>query len=298
MPLDWDKLRIFHEVARIRNFSRSAEVMGLSQSAISRQIRALEESLHVTLFHRHARGLILTEQGELLYNTTAKVVDRLREAEGMFSASKEKPFGPLRVTTTVGFGSHWLVPRMKEFTDLYPDIELQMLLTDEELDLGMRDADIAVRFRAPHQVDLVRRSLFVVHYHIAAAPDYLAARGTPASLSDLDSHDIVVYGEIAPSGIRDVNWLMSVGRPEHAPRKPILRINNIMGVLLALQAGMGIGLVPNYLVPEEHGLVHILENVQPPSFPTYLVYPEELRHSKKVRVFCDFLLQQMKDWRY
>ena len=298
MHLDWDKLRVFHGVARIRNFSRAAEVMGLSQSAISRQIRALEESLNAPLFHRHARGLILTEQGELFYNTTAKVVELLLEAEGMVSASKEKPFGYLRVTTTVGFGSHWLVPRMKEFTDLHPDIELQVLLTDEELDLGMRDADIAVRFRPPHQVDLVRRSLFSVHYHVAASPEYLAQRGTPDRLDDLDDHDIVVYGETAPLGIRDVNWLMRAGRPEHAPRKPKLRVNNLMGVLLALQAGMGIGMLPNYLLPAEHGLTHILENAKPPSFPTYLVYPEELRHSKKVRVFCDFLIRQMKDWQY
>ena len=298
MALDWDKLRIFHEVARIRNFSRAAEVMGLSQSAISRQIRALEESLDAPLFHRHARGLILTEQGELLHIATAKVVDRLREAEGVISSSKERPFGPLRVTTTVGFGSHWLVPRLKEFTDLYPEVGLQVLLTDEELDLGMRDADIAVRFRAPHQVDLVRRSLFVVHYHLAASPEYLAARGTPQSLSDLDEHDIVVYGETAPLGIRDVNWLMTAGHPAHAPRQPKLRVNNLMGVLLALQADMGIGMLPNYMAPAERGLTHILEDVQLPTFPTYLVYPEELRHSKKVRVFCDFLLQNMKNWSY
>ena len=298
MAIDWDSLRIFHGVARVRSFSRAADVLGLSQSGISRQIRNLEAKLNTPLFHRHARGLILTEQGELLYNATAKVTDHLREAEGMISSSKEKPFGTLRVTTTVGFGSHWLVPRLKSFTDLYPEIELQVLLTDEELDLGMRDADIAVRFLAPHQVDLVRRSLFVVHYHISASPAYLEARGTPQTIADLDKHDIVVYGETAPLGIRDVNWLMTAGRPAQAPRRPKLRVSNLMGVLLALQADMGIGMVPNYMTPTERGLTHILEDVQLPTFPTYLTYPEELRHSRKVRVFCDFLLQNMKDWHY
>ena len=298
MPLDWDKLRIFHEVARIRNFSRAAEVMGLSQSAISRQIRALEESLSVTLFHRHARGLILTEQGELLYQTTANVADSLREAEGVISSSKEKPIGSLRVTATVGFGSHWLVPRLKEFTDLYPEIELQVLLNDEELDLGMRDADVAVRFRAPHQVDLVRRSLFIAHYHLAASQEYLAKHGTPKSLTELDDHDIVVYGENAPAGIRDVNWLVTADAPPNAPRKPKLRVDNLMGVLVALQAGMGIGMLPNYMAPEERGLVRILEDAQLPSFRSYLVYPEELRHSKRIRVFCDFLLQKVETWQY
>ena len=296
--LDWDKLRIFHEVARIRNFSKAAEVMGLSQSAISRQVRALEESLNAPLFHRHARGLILTEQGELLYQTTMKVAHELREAEGQSSSSKEKPIGSLRVTTTVGFGSHWLVPRLKEFTDLYPEIELQILLTDHELDLGMRDADVAVRFRAPHQVDLVRRSLFIVHYHIAASEGYLEKHGTPKRLEDLNDHDIVVYGENAPIGIRDVNWLLTAGSPSHSLRKPILRVDNLMGVLLALQAGMGIGMLPNYMVPAERGLVRILEDVEPPSFRSYLVYPEELRHSKRIRVFCDFLLEQMESWHY
>lgn len=296
MALDWDKLRVFYQAARVRNFSHAAEAMGLSQSAISRQVRALEESLRVELFRRHARGLQLTEHGEMLYKIVEQMRERLREVEEEIVAGKEKPFGRLCVTSTVGFGSHWLVPRLKGFVQAYPDIDLQILLTDEELDLNKREADIGVRFRVPPQLDLIQRSLPEVHYQIVAAPEYLAERGTPERLEDLDEHDLVVYGDTAPSSIRDVNWLVRAGRSHRAPRRPRLQVSSLFGVMLALQAGMGIGMLPNYMKPQEQGLRAILEDVKVPTFQVYLIYPGDLRNSKRVRAFCDFLATQIRGW--
>jgi DNA-binding transcriptional LysR family regulator len=110
MAMDWDKLRVFHAVAEAGSFTHAGEALNLSQSAVSRQISALEESVSMPLFHRHARGLILTEQGELLFRTAREVFAKLAMAEGLISESKDRPKGPLKITTTVAFGSVWLTP--------------------------------------------------------------------------------------------------------------------------------------------------------------------------------------------
>jgi DNA-binding transcriptional LysR family regulator len=121
--LDWGKLRVFHAFAEAGSFTHASESLNLSQSAVSRQIGVLEESLRVSLFHRHARGLIPTEQGDLLYNTVHDVFSKLNSVEGLLTETKENPGGTLRVTTTVAFGSVWLTSRLKEFVRAYPSIE-------------------------------------------------------------------------------------------------------------------------------------------------------------------------------
>jgi DNA-binding transcriptional LysR family regulator len=147
--MDWDKLKVFHAAAEAGSFTHAGEQLGLSQSAVSRQVSALEQELTVSLFHRHARGLILTEQGELLYRTAHEVFMKLEAARTKLTDSRERPNGDLRVTTTPGIGVHWLTPRLGDFIDLYPDIHVTLLTTEEELDLAMREADVAIRLRQP-----------------------------------------------------------------------------------------------------------------------------------------------------
>lgn len=192
--MDWDKLRVFHAVAEAGSFTHAGEKLNLSQSAVSRQISGLEESLRVPLFHRHARGLIMTEQGELLFDTARDVFSRLAMTEAQLSESKERAAGPLKLTTTVAFGSTWLAPRIREFLQLNPDIDLTMLITDEELDLGMREADVAIRMTKPRQPDLVQRHLMTVRFHVYGSVDYLKRRGIPKAVDDLKNHDIIIYG--------------------------------------------------------------------------------------------------------
>ena len=184
--MDWDKLKVFHAAAEAGSFTHAGEQLGLSQSAVSRQVSALEQELAVSLFHRHARGLILTEQGELLYRTAHDVFMKLEAARAKLTDSREKPNGELKVTTTPGIGIHWLTPRLGEFLDLFPDIRVTLITTDEELDLAMREADVAIRLRQPTQPDLIQRKLFSVHFHAYASPEYLKRFGTPKSLADLD----------------------------------------------------------------------------------------------------------------
>jgi len=297
--MDWDKIRIFHTVAESGSFTHAGHVLGLSQSAVSRQISSLEESLKATLFHRHARGLLLTEQGEVLYRTAHDVVGKLAFAEILMKEGKDSPTGELTVTVPVGIGSNWLTPLMKEFTELYPQIKVQLILDDRELDLGMREADVALRLRAPIQPDLIQRKLFTVHHHIYASPAYVQKYGAPTSPEDLDNHAIIIYGErTALVNVAPVNWLESVGRSDNNPREAALKVNNIYGVLRAVESGLGIGALPDYLMQDHQALVPVLSELQSPTYDTYFVYPEELRNSKRITAFRDFLLQKIREFTF
>lgn len=293
--MDWDKLRIFHAVAEAGSFTHAGDVLNLSQSAVSRQVSALEESLHIPLFHRHARGLILTEQGELLYRTVKDVFHKLSMAETLISESRERPSGPLKITTTVAFGTTWLTPRLREFIDLFPEIDISLILSDGSLDLSMREADVAIRMARPKQPDLVQRLLVTVQSHVYAAPEYLSSRGAPNSAEDLSEHSIIVYGQDAPPPVASINWLIDAGADPEQRRKPILQLNNLYGIYRAVRSGLGIAALPDYMIPEASNLVRILPKLAGPSIETYFVYPEELRQSKRVSVFRDFLLRKVAE---
>jgi DNA-binding transcriptional LysR family regulator len=293
--MDWDKLRIFHAAAEAGSFTHAGDQLNLSQSAVSRQIIALEESLNTTLFHRHARGLILTEQGELLYRTVHEVFHKLTMAEMQLTESKERPSGPLNVTTTIGLGSLWLTSRIKEFTDHYREVEISLILTDRELDLSMREADIGIRLQEPQQPDLIQRPLMTVHTHIYGATEYLETAGTPQHPEDLDQHDLIVYGEGAPTPVPQVDWILKLGIRPGVVRKPVFRVNNVFGIYRACRSGLGLAGLPDYAVPEGTNLRRVLPDVQGPSFRAYFVYPEELRHSKRIAIFRDFLLRKVAE---
>ena len=298
--MDWDKLKVFHAAAEAGSFTHAGEQLGLSQSAVSRQVSALEQELSVSLFHRHARGLILTEQGEMLYRTAHEVFMKLEAARAKLSDSREKPNGELKVTTTPGIGVHWLTPRLGEFLELYPEIRLTLLTTDEELDLAMREADVAIRLRQPTQPDLIQRKLFSVHFHAFASPEYLKRFGTPHALQELDSHRIVLLGgSTVPTYLENRRWLTEVARGDgKTPRVPILTINTILGVMRACQRGIGIALLPDYLVEQNGGLVQLFGETDTPAVDAYFVYPEELKSVARVQVFRDFLVSNAQRWNY
>ncbi len=291
--MDWDKLRVFHAVAEAGSFTHAGEALNLSQSAVSRQISALEESLSVPLFHRHARGLILTEQGDLLYRTAREVFAKLAMTEAMLSESKDRPKGPLKITTTVAFGSAWLTPRIREFLDLYPEIQVTVVVDDTELDLSMREADVAIRMTPPRQPDLVQRHLMSVRYHAYASAEYLKKYGTPQRPEDLDKHRIIIYGSDARPPIRNSSWLLEAGARPGFERRPILAINNLYAILRALESGLGIASLPSFMEAETNGLVRVLPDLLGGEFEAFFVYPEELRTSKRIAVFRDFLLRKV-----
>jgi len=294
--IDWDKLRVFHAVAEAGSFTHAGESLNLSQSAVSRQIGGLEESLKTALFHRHARGLILTEQGELLFRTAHEIYNKLANAEQRIAESSDVPAGPLKVTTTVAFGSVWLTTRIKDFLELYPGIDVSLVLADNDLDLSMRQADVAIRMMPPTQGDLVQRLLMTMRYNVFAAPEYLKRFGMPKKPSDLDKHRIVVYGEDAKPPVDNLNWLLAAGLKEgQKPRRAALMVNSIYGIFRAVESGLGIGALPDYMLRESAKLVEVLPELRGPTIDAYFVYPDELRNSKRVAVFRDFLVRRIAE---
>ncbi|WP_137152546.1 MULTISPECIES: LysR family transcriptional regulator [Devosia] len=296
--LDWDKLRIFHTAAESGSFTHAAEKLGMSQSAVSRQISALEDDLGLKLFIRHARGLVLTEVGEQLFRTAHRMHWELQQVETQMSESQDVPTGPLIVTTTVGIGSTWLSSRLDEFLKLYPLIQLEIRLNDAELDLAMREADVAIRLHRPNQSEMIQRKLFTVHNHFYASVDYIEEFGMPKTADELDDHRIVTFGEPVPSYLGDINYLERMGRSDSSPRRTTLKVNAIYGMMQACRAGIGIAMLPDYVTEKEDRLVQVLPETELPAYEAFFVYPPALKNSKRVGVFRDFLVGKAREWSF
>lgn len=296
--MDWDKLRIFHAAATAGSFTHAGDILSMSQSAVSRQVSALEQDLGVTLFYRHARGLVLTEQGDMLHRTTRDVLTQLETVKTRLTDSRERPSGTLRITTTVGIGSTWLTHRIHEFLDLYPDMKLELILDDQELDLTTRQADVAVRMRQPSQSELIQRKLFTVHFHLYASKQYIGRFGQPGTIGELEEHRIITFGEHAPGFLREMNWLETTGGVSDAPRQPILKINNLVAMRTAVERGIGIALLPDYIIEQDSVLQQLIPEVDLPSFDTYFVYPTELRNTARINAFRDFLVAKAQRWNF
>ena len=294
MMVDWDKLRVFHAVADKGSLTHAGEVLHLSQSAVSRQIRALEESLSVTLFHRHARGLILTEQGELLFDATSQMTRRLDAAAARIRDSEDEVFGELRVTTTTGFGTLWLAPRLARLYAKFPALKIDLMLEERVLDLPMREADVAIRMKEPTQADLIRKRLMNIRMRLYATSDYLARNGTPKTMDEFAHHRLISQhagtAQVA-AGALLVAELMSHDIPS------TLTINNYFGVLQGVLNHLGVGVLPDYITEDSPDLVRVLPDVESGEVPVFLAYPEELRHSKRVAVFRDFVTDEIMAYR-
>ncbi|MGR3724385.1 LysR family transcriptional regulator [Abyssibius alkaniclasticus] len=292
--MDWDKLRIFHAVADAGSLTHAGDALHLSQSAVSRQIRGLEESLNVTLFHRHARGLILTEQGELLFDATKAMTRRLDTAAARIKDSEDEVFGELRVTTTIGFGTLWLAPRMGQLYRHYPNLKIDLMLEERVLDLPMREADIAIRMKEPSQADLIRRRLMDVNIRLYASPEYLAKHGMPQTPAELAKHRLICQSPTAPQVSAGAGWMAPYLA---ANETSLLTVNNYFGILQAVRSGLGVGALPDYLTADSPELINVLPEEGSGVVPVYLAYPEELRHSKRVAVFRDFVIDEVIAYR-
>ncbi len=288
--MDWDKLRIFHAVADAGSLTHAGDTLHLSQSAVSRQIRALEESLNTTLFHRHARGLILTEQGELLFDATRSMNKRLETAAARIRDSEEEVFGELKVTTTTAFGSLWLAPRLPKLFEKYPDLKIDLMLEERVLDLPMREADVAIRMKEPSQADLIRKKLMTVRMRLYATRAYLAGRPALNFVEDISQHRLICQSpnsaQVA-AGATLVQYLLGYDIPS------MLTVNNYFGALQAVLSGLGVGMLPDYVTEDFPDLVRVLPDVESAEVPVFLAYPEELRQSKRVMAFRDFVQDEI-----
>lgn len=288
--MDWDKLRIFYAVADAGSLTHAGDKLHLSQSAVSRQIRALEEQLNTTLFHRHARGLILTEQGELLLDATRSMNKRLEAAAARIRDSEEEVFGEVKVTTTTAFGTLWLAPRLPKLYEKYPDLKIDLMLEERVLDLPMREADVAIRMKEPSQADLIRKKLMTVRMRLYATEAYLAGRQPLRSVADISGHRLICQSPTSfqvAAGATLVQQLMTNDIPS------LLTVNNYFGALQAVLSSLGVGVLPDYITEDFPALIRVLPDVESGEVPVFLAYPEELRQSKRVAAFRDFVQDEV-----
>ena len=288
--MDWDKLRIFHAVADAGSLTHAGDTLHLSQSAVSRQIRALEESLNTVLFHRHARGLILTEQGELLFDATKTMNKRIDAAAARIRDSEEEVFGELRVTTTTGIGTIWLAPRLYKLYETYPDLKIDLMMEERVLDLPMREADVAIRMKEPSQADLIRKRLMFVRIGLYATREYIARHGAPETLDDMKNHRLIFQNPKSPQVLAGQNLVRELMTYEIGST---LTVNNYFGVLQAAIHNLGISMLPDYVTHAIDTMVRVLPDVESMEVPVYLAYPEELRHSKRIEAFRDFVEKEI-----
>ena len=295
--MDWDKLKIFHAVAEAGSFTRATVNLNLSQSAISRQIQSLEQDLKVQLFERHARGLTLTENGEYVFKTAHEVITKLKEVETSLGDQKNKPTGKLIITTVRSFGTHWLTPRIQEFMQINPEIEVELIFDDKELDLSTRQADIGIFMRRPKQLNYIQRKLVDIKYHIYGSTRYLEKYGIPNNLNDLNKHRFISFGKGAPSPVFNPDWILKLGIKDNKKRKSIMKVNSVMGLLLAVESGVGLAALPDYLVSQSQNVIKVLPKLEGPITEAHFVYPQSLKNVARVQVFKNFLYSKIGDWK-
>ena len=295
--MDWDKLKIFYAVAEAGSFTRATINLNLSQSAISRQIQSLEEDLKVQLFERHARGLTLTENGEYVFKTAHEVISKLKDVETSLSDQKNKPTGKLTITTVRSFGTHWLTPRIQEFMQLNPNIEVELIFDDKELDLSTRQADIGIFMRRPKQLNYIQRKLVDINYYIYGSTKYLEKYGIPKTINDLNKHRFISFGKGAPSPVFNPDWALKLGVKDNKKRKSIMKVNSVMGLLLAVESGVGLAALPEYLVSSSTNVIKVLPNSAGPITEAHFVYPQSLKKVARVQAFRNFLYSKIGDWK-
>ena len=296
--MDWDKLKIFHAVAEAGSFTSATVILNLSQSAISRQIQSLEDDLKVKLFERHARGLTLTENGEYVYKTAHEVIGKLKEVETSLGDQKDKPTGKITITTVRSFGTHWLTPRIQEFMKLHPEIEVELIFDDKELDLSTRQADIGIFMRRPKQLNYIQKKLIDINYHIYGSTKYLEKYGIPKTINDLNKHRFISFGKGAPSPVYNPDWALKIGMKDNKKRKPIMKVNSVMGLLLAVESGVGLAALPDYLVFKSSNLIKVLPKVEGPITEAHFVYPQSLKNVARVSSFRNFLYSKISEWKF
>jgi len=296
--MDWDKLKIFHTVAEASSFTKASTVLNLSQSAISRQIQSLEYELKIKLFERHARGLVLTDNGKYLFQTAHEVIAKLKDVEATFGDEKDKLKGKLTVTTVVSFGTTWLTPRIKEFMDLHPEIEVELIFDDRELDLSTREADVAIRMRRPKQLNLIQKKFVDFNYHIYGSNEYLEKNGYPKILKDLDKHKFITYGKGAPSPVYNPDWVLKLGAKEGKKRKSVMKVNSVYGLLLAVQSGVGLAALPDYITHNIPNLTKVLPEEPGKPTETHFVYPASLKTNARLIAFRNFIFSKLSEWKF
>lgn len=288
--INWNRLTAFYQTARFGNIKHACAKLNIDQSTLSRTIQSFEESLGFKLFNRVPQGVVMTRQGEILFKVVEKVLFDVDAALIMAKEEGEVPKGTLKVATTAALASLWLVQLIPGFLEKYQEMELYIIGDDVGLNLKAREADVLIAPYMNNAPDLVHTYLFSCCLQLYASPEYLEKFGCPKTVDDLSNHRLITFGTDTIRPYSDIDWLLRIGLPSGMVRKPYLSINSSKGASQLAEHGLGIvALSDEFPQIKSLNLVKILPEVQGPKVDLYYIYPQSLQHSKRVRVFGQYL---------
>ncbi len=285
--MDLAKLKIFYTVAKFGNFTKAAEALKTSQSALSRSMQNFEYHLKAKLFERHPRGLHLTPEGEKLFQHASKIMHKNEEFLKSFHDKNEKVTNELRIITTPHIGASWLMSYLKEYTTLYPEVRLKILCKTENLNL--QEADVAICTYIPHHPNLIQHLLKSFPMGLWASPAYLEKYGAPQKVEDLDHHKILAYTQHLTDPYGNFSWILTLGAKPHHIRKPYLEINNLQGLTNAAVEGLGIAELSKEPVVHKTNLIDLFPDIPGPIVDLYYIYKENMKENQTVNSLKDFL---------
>ncbi len=292
----WDKLRLFYQIATIGSFSGASEILNTSQSALSRSIISLETYIQTRLFERVSRGLILTRQGEILFESLKKISAELNQAQFLLEEEENEPVGFIRIAATAGFASLHLSEVMPEFLKHYPNIKLSIYGNDIIPNLHSDEIDAAISPFIDSDDSLIQRYLTTFHLKLYASKEYLKQFGTPQKPSDLDHHRLLAYGDhktFHPFG--QANWHLELEAKKSSMRQPYIMINSAMGLFNFALAGSGIvSLSQEHPLLKDSSLVEVLPFIKGPTIDAYFVHSARTKRIKRITLLKTFLLDKLK----
>lgn len=287
-------LQAFVRTADLGSFAAAGRVLGLSASAVGKSVVRLEHELGVRLFQRSTRSIRLTEEGRLFHERCRRILDDLDDAWATVAGAREAPRGKLRVSTPI-VTYHLLMPVLPEFTLLYPEIELDLDFNDRLVDLIEEGVDVAIRSGDLPDSRLMSRVFCRYEHLLCAAPSYIARRGVPKRIRDLDGHCAIQFR--LPNSGKMLDWPLVLGSGEAEPRlRTVFTCNNMEALRGATLAGIGIGCMPDFIVRdllESRALELVLPDQVNGAGLFHLLWPSNRQLSPKVRVFVDFMHEKL-----
>jgi DNA-binding transcriptional LysR family regulator len=288
-------MSVFAHVVEAKSFSAAAERLGLSKSLVSRQVSALEEALSVKLLNRTTRRLTLTDAGRQYVEHCQRVVQEAEYAERRLTESQSGLTGTVHVTCVQAFALRYLMPALAEFQTRYPEIRVKLSCSNATVDLGEKGFDLGVRITLRPDPKLVARKLAVNRKVLCAAPTYLARRGTPRAVADVEDHDGVLFPGLAPKGA----WVFERdGQKSSATFRTRFETDDMDAAHSAVRAGLGLGVLPLYVAADDLRLGRLvpllLDHHVLPDVGIYLVYLPNRTLPSRVRVLIDFLSQRFR----
>jgi len=291
-------IELFCKAAELGSFSLAAENLGLTPASVSRAIKRLEERLGVRLFSRTTRNVRLTDEGALYWQQCQQALAQIAEAERAITGHQKVPSGLLRLSVGTLYANYRLLPHLRQFTELYPQIELELSLSNRVVDVIDEAFDLAIRIGEPQDSRLIVRKLEDAPVGVFATPDYLERRGVPATLADLASHDCLQF--MLPTTGRAMPWIFSDGGKhiDYAARSRLRVLDDAQGCVSWGMAGGGLFQTYHFIARpaiEKGELVEVLQAHGGRSRQFSVIYPQNRHLAARVRVFVDFMLARLRE---